>query len=274
MSYTVIVCDMFHFADAPEHEIEVPGFSTREAAVEYARRRVRDALEELRKPGQTPAELRHLWYTFGEDCRVVGPEGVVYLASSELEYFIHNPATPEERDHRSLYESRLPEDFALTCEWAAGTVPPPHHYKYRIVLHWHEPPAAARTAGAARYPRMQGEIIFWPDYPDPDVPVWQETFPVRTRERLRVYALLQDGGFLGTEAFQREVEVPIGGETVALEVAAHDQRWRIHSAELPTQHRVFLLEKVMPAVRAMVPAHVWEDLMARHRAYHRAEEAR
>lgn len=273
MSYTVIVCDMFHFADDPEHEIEVPGFPTREAAVEYARRRLRNSLEEQRRPNQTPGELRHLWYAFGEDCRVVGPEGVVYLASSELERFIHNPATPEEREYLSLYEALLPEDFALTCEWAAGALPPPHHYEYRIVLRRHEPPAAARTAGETLYLRVQGEITFWPDYPGPDVPVWQETFPVWTHECLRVYALLQDSGLFGAETSQPETEAPIGGETVTLEVVAQGQRWRIHSAGLPVPQRAFLLETAIPLVRAMAPARVWDDLMARHKAYHRAEEA-
>jgi len=260
---------MFHFADDPEHEIEIPGFPTREAAIEYARRRVRRSLEELRKPGQTPEELRHLWYTFGEDCRVIGPEGLVYRALSELEHFIRHPATPEESDYNALYESLLPGGFALTCEWAAGTVPPPYHYEYRIVLRPYEPPS---DAGEALYPRMQGEITFWPDYPGPDVPVWKEQFSVWIREALRVYALLQDGGFLGTKPPQKDEDVPIGGETVDLKVTAQGRTWRIRSADLPPEQRTLLLETVMPAVRKMVPDPVWERLEARRRAYHQGAE--
>ena len=270
MGYTVIVCDMFHFADDPDHEIEVPGFPTEETAIEYARRRLRKSLEEVRKPGQSPEELRRLWYTFGEDCRVVGPEGVVYRASSELERFIRHPAAPEECDYHALYESLLPEDFALTCEWAAGAVPPPHHYEYRIVLRGCEPPSAEEEADRALYPRMRGEIAFWPDYPGPNVPVWRETFSAWTRECLRVYTLLQERGLIGAEAPQRESgEAPIGGETVALDVTAQGQTWRIRSSSLPEGQRSLLLEEVMPAVRATVPASIWDGLEARRQAYHR-----
>lgn len=264
MSYTVIVCDMFHFADDPEHEIEVPGFPTREAAIEYAHRRLRRSLEEVRKPGQSPEELRHLWYTFGEDCRVVGPEGLVYRASAELDYFIRHPATPEECDYNGLYESLLPEDFALTWDWAASAMPPPYHYEYRIVLKQYEP-----RPGKPLPPRMQGEITFWRDYPGPNVPAWTKTFSVWTRECLRVYALLQDGGFLGTEVpSSAPEEAPIGGETATLEVTAQGRTFRIVSTGLPEAQRRFLLEKVTPAVKGVVPAHVWQDLEARRRAYH------
>ena len=268
MSYTVIVCDMFHFAEGSDHEIEVPGFPTREAAIEYARRRLRHSLEEVRTPGQSPEELRHLWYTFGEDCRVVGPEGVIYRASAELDRFIRHPATPEERDFNGLYESLLPEDFAMTWEWAAGAVPPPYHYEYRIAVHRYEP-----RSDEPLPPRLRGYITFWPDYPAPNVPEWREPLSVWTREGLRVYALLLDGGFLDAEipSSGRE-DTPIGGETAILNVTAQGRTLHITSTDLPEDQRRFLLEKITPAVRAMVPAHIWQDLEARRRAYHQEKE--
>ena len=270
MSYVVIVCDMFHFASDPEHEIEVPGFPTREVAIEYARRRVRSSLEELRKPGQSPEELRRLWYIFGEDCRVVGPEGVVYRAFSELEHFIHHPARGEESDYNALYESLLPVDFALTCEWTAGAVPPPYHYEYRLVLRRYELPS---NVEAGLYPPMQGEITFWPDYPRAHVPAWKETFSVGTRACLHVYALLKDGDLLHDRSSQQEGRVAIGGEIATLEVTAEGQTWRICSTALPPEQHAFLLERVMPAVRKMVPDPVWERLETRREAYHRGTES-
>jgi len=102
--YTVIVCDLFH-ASEPDHEIAVAGFPTWEVAVEYARRRLRSSLEAFRQPGRTPDELRSLWRSFGEDCRVVGPDGRVYRASSELETFLHRPATSQEQDWVSLHRA-------------------------------------------------------------------------------------------------------------------------------------------------------------------------
>lgn len=96
-TFNVLVLDMFHYMDEDE-EIEVGGFATRELAREYARRRTRDSIEELRPPGSTE-NVRSLWYSFGEDCVVVG-DG--YCGGHELDFFIANPATEEERDWMSL----------------------------------------------------------------------------------------------------------------------------------------------------------------------------
>lgn len=273
MSYTVFVCDMFHFADDPEHELEIPGFPTQEVAIEYARRRLRSSLEELRKEEQSPEELRDLWYTFGEDCRVVGPEGVVYLASAHLDYFIRHPATPEECDYQSLYESLLPADFSLECLWEAATVPPPHHYEYRITVHPYDPPSANTQADGTQHPRIQGEITFWPDYRGLGTPEWKERFFVSTQACLRVYTLLQEGGLLQQLLPQSEEDRIIGGETATLEVRAGGRIRPINSSQLPRQQRIFLLDTVMQAIRAMVPDEIWKTLSARRQAYHQAGEA-
>ncbi|GAB4527492.1 MAG: hypothetical protein Fur0018_13150 [Anaerolineales bacterium] len=97
MVYTVIVCDLFHDLD-PDHEQVVSGFPSAEAAIEYARRRLRSSIEEMRTPGITPEALREQWRTFGEDCRVIGPQGVVYTASQDLARFLAEPASPEACD--------------------------------------------------------------------------------------------------------------------------------------------------------------------------------
>jgi hypothetical protein len=99
--YYVLICDMFHYLE-PEHELQVDEFATLEQAREFARRRVRDSLEELRRPGQSREELRSLWYAFGEDATVVSECGG-YRGSSELDCFIDHPATAEERDWLALY---------------------------------------------------------------------------------------------------------------------------------------------------------------------------
>jgi hypothetical protein len=99
---SVIVCDLFHAYD-PDHEHVVHGFRTFGAAAEYARRRVRDSLEEMRRPGLSDGELRDLWHSFGEDARAVDADGErTYTASAELDRFIAEPASVEERDWLSL----------------------------------------------------------------------------------------------------------------------------------------------------------------------------
>jgi hypothetical protein len=95
--YAVLVIDMFHHDD--ESETIIRGFRSVELATEYARRRTRDSLEELRRPNQSASALRQQWLLFGEDCCVIGQH---YCAASEVDYFVTHPATREDRDWKSL----------------------------------------------------------------------------------------------------------------------------------------------------------------------------
>jgi hypothetical protein len=99
LSYSVLIVDMYRY-DPPE-DFVVVGFPTFELAKEFARRRVRDSVEELRGAGRTKEELRRRWFTFGEDACVVqgGPH---YAGSHELDFFIEHPATAEERDWKAV----------------------------------------------------------------------------------------------------------------------------------------------------------------------------
>jgi hypothetical protein len=93
--FQVLLIDMSHYADEG-NEKTISGFATREEAIDYARRRVRDSIEELRKPAQSKEELRQLWFLFGEDALVPGDPA--YYASNDLDDFLQHPATPEERN--------------------------------------------------------------------------------------------------------------------------------------------------------------------------------
>ena len=97
-TFSVIVIDMAHYDQASE--MSVQGFPSLELAREYARRRTRASLEELRTSDVSHADLRRAWYIFGEDCIVVGTGD--YQGASELDYFIAHPATLEEQDWRAI----------------------------------------------------------------------------------------------------------------------------------------------------------------------------
>ena len=99
MSYSVLIIDMFRYD--PEEDYVIDGFPTFELAQEFARRRVRDSVEEQRKPGQSREELRRMWYTFGEDASVLRGEPH-YAGSHELDFFIAHPAAAEERDWQAV----------------------------------------------------------------------------------------------------------------------------------------------------------------------------
>jgi hypothetical protein len=96
--YEVLIIDMSYDA---EKNYVVEGFPTVQLANEFARRWVRDSVEELRTSNQTKEELRRLWYIFGEDALVLGGEPH-YAGSHELDYFIEHPATAGERDWQAI----------------------------------------------------------------------------------------------------------------------------------------------------------------------------
>ncbi len=96
--YAVLVLDMFHYMD-PDEQTTVSGFSSLELAREYAHRRTRDSVEEQRGAALSAEDLRGRWFSFGEDCLVLGD---TYRGAHELGHFISHPATPEERDWQTL----------------------------------------------------------------------------------------------------------------------------------------------------------------------------
>ncbi|MFX0101568.1 MAG: hypothetical protein ACFFCS_18475 [Candidatus Hodarchaeota archaeon] len=98
MVYSVLIIDMYHYQD-DDANYQIDGFPTLELAIEFARRWTRDSLEDQRKPGQSRDDLRKMWYMFGEDAMVIGGD---YSGSSELDFFLDNPATPGERDWQAI----------------------------------------------------------------------------------------------------------------------------------------------------------------------------
>jgi hypothetical protein len=99
--YAVLIIDRFQHDPAADYVIG--GFPAFELAKEFARRWVRDSVEEQRKPGQSTEELRRMWHSFGEDASVINGEPH-YAGSQELDYFVEHPATAEERDWQAIKE--------------------------------------------------------------------------------------------------------------------------------------------------------------------------
>ena len=93
VTLTVIIVDRFHHGE-PDGEFLIEGFPSHELAREYASRRVRDSIEELRTPGQSDEEIRKLWNAYGESACVVGDDG----DPNEIDTWLRETATAEQRD--------------------------------------------------------------------------------------------------------------------------------------------------------------------------------
>jgi hypothetical protein len=101
MAYSVLVTDNYR---APQEgaSVLVTGFATLEAATEYARRRTRASVEELRSSGDGADDVRSGFLLFGETSAVVAGDECIYDARHDLEFFVAHPASAEESDWLSL----------------------------------------------------------------------------------------------------------------------------------------------------------------------------
>jgi hypothetical protein len=105
-SFAVLVLDMSRTGEDEGSRV-IDGFASFEAARAYAEARTRASVEELRKPDQSPEDLRTLWHMYGEDCLVLGGG---YSGRDQLEDYIARPAAQAEIDWVAL----APEPPGLT----------------------------------------------------------------------------------------------------------------------------------------------------------------
>ncbi len=96
-------------ADTSGRAERIDGFLTPELAREYAHRRTRASLEELRDADNDAAESRRRWSLLGEDCNVSDGS---YCGSSELDAFIAEPAHGYECDWWSI-DPTLPRRYFI-----------------------------------------------------------------------------------------------------------------------------------------------------------------
>ena len=108
VTYYVSIVDFGSYGDGPSCISYVEGFESPGGASEYAKRRTRDSVEELRQPGQSPADLRTVYAIYGESCFAHQSDvpGPIFVAHDHVQWFIDHPATPEQRDYSSLEPPR------------------------------------------------------------------------------------------------------------------------------------------------------------------------
>jgi hypothetical protein len=141
-----------------------------------------------------------------------------------------------------------PPDFALRYEWREGSVPPPYHYEYAIRVG----------------PGAEAEILFYPDYPQHNPPVWREAFAVSPQALAGVYELVGRQGLFRRRWRQPERHT-VGGSHSWLEVTAGGRTVTVPAALAPGQAQA--IAPVYQAIRALVGDDLWRSLMARYEAF-------
>ena len=129
-------------------------------------------------------------------------------------------------------------------------MPPPYHYEYTIRIG----------------PGLQGEVIFYPDYPGQDTPVWTEPFEVSEAVLEALYGLVSEH-VLGRELAKME-DGPVGGSLEWMSGTVDGEPLRV-PAQVEDSERV---APVYAAIKELVPRDIWDSLLARREQYERDYE--
>jgi hypothetical protein len=143
---------------------------------------------------------------------------------------------------------RRPDDLQVSYDWVAGSMPPPHHHEYTIVIG----------------PGCEGSILFRPDYSGLDAPLWTESFVVTEDGLDELYQLMAERGVFTTR-WAEVSDGAVGGSLEWLRCTAGAEQWSI-PARIEESDRV---GEVYSAVRALVPDAVWKGLRERREQYMR-----
>jgi hypothetical protein len=141
-----------------------------------------------------------------------------------------------------------PEDFSVTYEWQAGTMPPPYHYEYSIRIG----------------PGEQGQIVYQPDYDFDNVPRWTEPIAVTRQQLADLYDLVVDRKLL-RENWGKVKDPPVGGSMQWAVITAGGKTYRTPSYLQGFQEDA--ATKLYDAVKALVPQETWTKLEAQREQY-------
>jgi hypothetical protein len=141
-----------------------------------------------------------------------------------------------------------PADFSVAYHWAEGSLAPPYHYEYDILV-------AADGAVTVRYT---------PDYPADDVPVWTETVQMNTAQLDALYADLGAYG-LFTRDWRTENGPPVGASSEWLTATANGRTIEVPAYVVPEQAAD---EAALAAtLHDLIPDDTWAKLNAQREQY-------
>jgi molybdate transport system substrate-binding protein len=145
-------------------------------------------------------------------------------------------------------QNARPDDFGVQYEWREGSLPPPYHYRYTVIIR----------------PSGQSEIVLTPDYLSITVPKWTEFFKVDEQGLNDLYRVMVENG-LFTKKWRQLDAAPVGGSNQTLVVTAQGKRIKVEDYLVPEQQ--VPAKAMYAAVQALVPKDIRELLQARRQQY-------
>lgn len=167
--------------------------------------------------------------------------GVILAMVFSANCFLANPTTTD--------ADRRPTDFAVEYNWRRGSVPPPNHYEYSILI---------KSDG-------RGEIAMVPNYPSETVPKWTEQFTLDSEKLDELYRQMFENK-LFTNVWQQAKEQRVGGDNQDLTVTAGLRNFTIKDYLIPEQQTA-AAAAIYQAVNRTVPKAIWDKLNAQRQQY-------
>jgi hypothetical protein len=150
--------------------------------------------------------------------------------------------------HAAAAQPARPADLRVEYQWRAGSMPPPYHYEYSIVIE----------------PGGTGRMEMVPNYPSDSTPRWTEAFALTPAQLEGLYATLRANRlFSGTPHVMEQP--PVGGSTDHLTVVAGGKTYTLPSHVVPAQRPA--AEACTAAVKALVPKTIWDALHKKRQDY-------
>lgn len=138
-----------------------------------------------------------------------------------------------------------PDDFAITVDYADGSVPPPFHVEWTLTVD--------RDG--------QGTLDYTPDYPGDGVPTYTAQFDVEAAVIADLYNGLVDNDLLRSQ--DPATDTPVGGPTETATVTADGETYEIPAYA----DGIAPLQPVEGQIHRLVPKEVWNDFAQRRKAY-------
>lgn len=156
-------------------------------------------------------------------------------------------ATPSATETAIPSADGRPGDFSVAYHWENGSLPPPNHYEYTIMI---------EADGS-------GQMTLIPDYPGGDVPVWEERFTLSAAQLDALYATLQAHGLMTTDWHQQNP--PPGSVLYQMSVTTGGQQVGFTAVVGEDQEEAARV--IMDAVYTAVPEEVRSKLQAQRLEY-------
>ena len=179
---------------------------------------------------------------------------VAFVTLSGISGIAMSSSAPiQDAEIKSPAATKIPDDLRVIYDWEEGSLPPPHHYSYRIIV------LANGT----------GQVEFVPGYSFQDTPKWIEPFTVSLADMEKLYAKM-DSSKVFSKLWRKRESRAVGGSLSLIDWVANGKSGRIPSTLEQDDQAAYAA--IVVYIRSLVPHGLWADLQARRSEFMKNEQ--